>query len=681
MTKDVLPTLDSKAFAQYFGISERAASKALARGYRGLKWRGQSLAVRLVPGKGGPGGSRYEISAESLIAIDDQNLLVALATPILRATVSTISDQWKLRQQILQPILKADRGTTVRAEAIRQASSRSYPTTQGAKNFSERTIRGWVAEYERRGLAGLKRKARADRGAARVQVSRAWDRYAADAKLALHQCECIASDLRRYVRSLWANPTAFAGWKQTAFFASAELRRLTAEVLAAEVDETMLRSACEVPRAFVERERGYRALGVHGRDRKRHEDVSRPRIQRSIEGMRPMQRVMGDVHPLDIYYRRDDGSMATAKLVAFLDVATHRIRFDAVFLEKGEGVRTEHVVCSFIDMVRDPRWGLPEGLYLDNGREYQWDGFINDAMNLSGIAIHLDASAPTRDATATHRAQPYNAAAKGVLEGAFHQLEQRFFSALPGWIGGDRLLKKSANIGKAPDCWPGSRAELIQAIRNVQLLYNATTQKGRLGGQSPDERYAAFVESGWKRTDMAEHDLYAVFCAKETRTVRQGVIRFDGRVFYDDALAGLFAGTSVTIGIPKWGERDRLAVWDDRGQFLCVAEPDRPFVHDDTAGAIETSRRRGVQAKAILRMRQEVFPLDGRDLIAQAAAQVAATPRPERGAVVRFDPNQTQAGEALTASSAERASRIQAKDQNYRDAMGGILAKLVGNGK
>jgi len=31
-------------------------------------------------------------------------------------------------------------------------------------------------------------------------------------------------------------------------------------------------------------------------------------------------------------------------------------------------------------MVRDERWGLPSGLYLDNGSEYQWDGFINDAL-------------------------------------------------------------------------------------------------------------------------------------------------------------------------------------------------------------------------------------------------------------------------------------------------------------
>ena len=668
-------------FASSVGISDRKAREALRRCYQGKTWRGTTLDVRLVGALGGPGGSRYEVSAESLCGIDDQRSPAISSQPVVYHTAPVAVDQrWKFRQQIIQPILQTERASAERAKAIRDAVNYAHLTAQGAKTFSERTIRGWVAEYEQRGLAALKRKPRADRGAPRVRVSREWDRHVIEAGIAPQQADRIARDLQHYVRSLWASPTAFAGWKQTAFFASAELRRLTAAALGSAVDVGTVRAICEVPRDFVERERAYRAVGVHDRDRKRHEDISRPRIQRSIEGMRPMQRVMGDVHPLDIYYRRNDGSMATAKLVAFLDVATHRIRFDAVFLEKGEGVRTEHVVGSFIDMVRDPRWGLPSGLYLDNGSEYQWDGFINDAMNLSGIAIHIDGSLPPKSATATSRAQAYNAAAKGVLEGAFHQLEQRFFSLLPGYVGGNRLLKKSANVGKAPDCWTGSRAELAEAIRNVQAFYNSTPQNGRLGGLSPDEQFAALVEAGWKRTDMGEHDLYAVFCAKETRTVRQGVIRFDGRAFYDDALAALSAGTPVTIGIPKWGERDRLAVWDEKGRFLCAAEPDRAFFHEDQAGAIEASRRQKIQAGSVRRMREAVSPIDGRDLIAQAASEVVISAKPERGAVVRFDPNQTQAGQALVASSTERANRKRTKDQEYRDAMGGILQKLVGNG-
>ena len=596
-------------------------------------------------------------------------------------TNGTPVDQvWKTRQSIIQSIVVTEPGSAVRAQAIRDAADRGHFTAQGLKTFSERTIRGWVAEYEQRGLAALKRKPRSDRGTARVRVSREWDRHVAEAGLAPDESDHIASDLQHYVRSLWANPTTFAGWKQTAFFASAELRRLTMEALGSDADTGAMRSICAVPRVFVERERAYRAVGIHDRDRKRHEDISRPRIQRSIEGMRPMQRVMGDVHPLDIYYRRDDGSMATAKLVAFLDVATHRIRFDAVFLEKGEGVRTERVVRSFIDMVRDERWGLPSGLYLDNGSEYQWDGFINDALNLSSMTIHLDGSLPAQRATATSRAQAYNAAAKGVLEGAFHLLEQRFFSLLPGYVGGNRLLKKSANVGKTPDCWTGSRAELSEAIRNVQALHNAAPQHGRLRGLSPDEQFAALVQAGWKRTDMGEHDLYAVFCAKEIRTVRQGVIRFNGRVFYDDALAALSASTPVTIGIPKWGEHDRLAVWDERGRFLCVAEPDRVYFHEDTAGAIEASRRQKIQSGSIRRMREAVSPLNGRDLIAQSASEVVIASKPQRGAVVRFDPNQTMAGQELVASSPERASRKRTKDQEYRDDIGGILQKLVGNG-
>ncbi len=71
------------------------------------------------------------------------------------------------------------------------------------------------------------------------------------------------------------------------------------------------------------------------------------------------QQVIGDVHPADIYYTRADGSTATAKLIAWPDVANHRLRVLPVFLEKGEGVRQEHVIQSFIEMAGDPLWACP----------------------------------------------------------------------------------------------------------------------------------------------------------------------------------------------------------------------------------------------------------------------------------------------------------------------------------
>jgi len=48
------------------------------------------------------------------------------------------------------------------------------------------------------------------------------------------------------------------------------------------------------------------------------------------------------------------------------------------------------------------------------------------------------------------KAMPYNGAAKGSIESAFRTLELSF-AAIPGWIGGDRMKKKTYSEGKTPD--------------------------------------------------------------------------------------------------------------------------------------------------------------------------------------------------------------------------------------
>ncbi|TPJ12232.1 hypothetical protein FJW04_23630 [Mesorhizobium sp. B2-7-3] len=104
-------------------------------------------------------------------------------------------------------------------------------------------------------------------------------------------------------------------------------------------------------------------------NRKAYED-SRPRGRRSIEGMRPMELVVGDVHPIDIHLTRAEGSICTAKLIAFLDWATGRVWCDLIAFNKRGGVNNRDVIEVFAAMVEHPAFGLPEALYIDNGKEY-----------------------------------------------------------------------------------------------------------------------------------------------------------------------------------------------------------------------------------------------------------------------------------------------------------------------
>ncbi len=654
---------------------ERTVREGVKHCHAKHAWRGMMLNVIAVSGNGGRSGLQYRIEFDSLPPALQQKWLDIHGDiePVATKPLSTDSTNWDWRLAIIQPALQTAPRSTERAQVIRDLAAELHRDGRGReRRFGASTLRGWLEAYEARGVNGLARKNRADKGKGRTLISRKWDETAAATGLGLDECKAIAATLRKFIRSAWAGPATFAGWYQIAQVASAKLQQLTSTAAGMPINN----AACRLTRNLIERERKYRVVGLYDRDHKKWDDNSKPRIRRHIDDLMSMKLVAGDIHPQDIIYRRDDGSEATAKLSAWLDIGTGRIRLDPFFLEKGEGIRQSHVILSYIRMTQDQHWGLPGGLYLDNGGEYNWAEFADDAMRLQAVWFGQSPSLKQSQSSIT-RAKPYNAAAKGILEGAFNNLEKRFFSMLPGWIGGDRLRKKTANLGKSLVAWPGTKDELLTAIRNAETWYNDTPQYGRLGGRSPNEVLAKYIEDGWLRTDIAEADLLQAFCKRDSRIVRKGVVTIDGQVFYDDALACLSAGTRVQVGIPKWGALDRIAIWSLDEVFLCVAGIDQPFAHDDSAGAKEAARRQKVSRKAIAELRPDTEPLDGRAIVSAMAGRATLPPVPGRGGLVQFDPNQTIAGQAFIEEPPQRKKREDDEYEARRQKSSELLRRLT----
>ncbi|HHX0887881.1 TPA: hypothetical protein ACU6E5_006037, partial [Pseudomonas aeruginosa] len=107
----------------------------------------------------------------------------------------------------------------------------------------------------------------------------------------------------------------------------------------------------------------YALLAMHDKDARQFFDTRVPRIRRHRDGLRPMDIVVGDVHPIDILLTRADGSTVTPRAICWLDVATQRLHVTLVQLEKGEGIKQAHVAQSFTALCS--AWGLPRQLYLD----------------------------------------------------------------------------------------------------------------------------------------------------------------------------------------------------------------------------------------------------------------------------------------------------------------------------
>jgi hypothetical protein len=401
--------------------------------------------------------------------------------------------------------------------------------------------------------------------------------------------------MARYCRSLWAQD--LRGWRMMQLLALARLMKLTREAGFTGSDEH-LKQICRLPRGFIDRERAFGvAIARHDRDAKAFDDRL-PRIRRDYSALRAAELINGDVHPVDIYYLRDDGSLATAKAIAWMDAASRYIVVHLVFLGPGEGITMAHVAASFAAFVRD-EGVMPARLLLDNGAEYNWADFAAQAMRLVADSRMPLGGINDDDSRALIRALPYNASAKAI-ESRFRLLENNLRD-VTGYIGGDRMKSKTHNVGKAPVPYPGSQEDLWREVQTRVTFLNHTPSPV-IDGKCPAEIWATR-----ERHMVDYHDLQAAFGVEKTRQLKQGSFRLDGVTYTHDALMARPDLTALVIFIPIFGRRDLIACHHPKtGEFLCHARPDRAYDALDRAGARESARRKKLAKQAIGVMRDGV---------------------------------------------------------------------------
>lgn len=669
-------------------ISPRKARAVFSRAFEGKVWRGHRLVIRRVRGQGGDGGWSYEVRVDSLPAELRERLL---ADPSLIAAdqgvpeeIDDPGDVARWRFEVIEAALKQPNRSRERARAIEAASrvNRTFPSGRRGR-ISVRAIQGWIAAYERSGMAGLKDRPRSDRGGRRAFVSRQWDRAVPFDDAAKAQ---IAEEVLKEARSLWAANVS-CGWTWIARFTGDTLMKKT---MAAGFNPrpAELRAICKASRGFVERARAHRAIAIHDNDRKRWADKHLPRVLRTRDGRKPMAIVIGDVHHLDIMLLRPDGSTYTPKLITWHDWATNRLFAHPVFLPKGRMVRQADVIEAYVAMVGDPEWGVPEVLYLDNGGEYNWAELIDDAQRLNtevrclGGDDNMVASLNARRSSII-KSLPYNAPAKAV-EGLFGVLEGGVLSMLPGWIGGNRMKQKTANVGKKPAPYPLGEDEFRRSLALALEAYETHPQDGVLGGKSPRQVFAAGVEAGWERMDVNPDALRAVFARPEARTVTQGAFSYGGVKYTARAIQRLPAGTRIAVRIPLFGDKSRLPVLDHRGGFVCVAEPDQPYDALDPEGAREAARRAAEARAGIEDMRRETHPVNMEERLQALVSREPPAPVPESAGTIRLSGVLQRIGREMKIPPADRTAIEDAAEEQARAEQRAlrteVLNKLRANG-
>lgn len=614
---DWLPAGD---FARLVGISTDVARRVLRDCHSGKRWRGVELLVRKAPSPGGPKGLRYEVAAASL-----PSEIVPQARAVLVPAGEGPShdlEPWKLAA--VQSVRRAGKpGSAERAAAVRKlAAELSYPDgRKRGKPVSERTIRAWVKEYESGGYAALSRKGRADAGSRRVTVSRAWDRAAAEAGLDGAARQMVLERLEQAIKEEFK---AGGSWQTVQLNVTPVLCRASTQA-GMTIPAGVAFDLCKVPRNVIERFRPYKAVNIYRRDAGLSAAIQTPRVTRDRSHLAPMEWVAGDVHHIDIAFQRADGSLCTIKAIAWLDLATNRLFVTPVLLEKGAGVRREHVLRSFADMCADPSWGVPSRLYLDNGSEYALlDELTRDLLKLKELAGRaVDVRALEDLEPGVQKAKPYNPQAK-VIETTFAILEKKVLPQLPGHMGGNRMKKKTENQGKAPVPYDGDFESFAHDLRLSLDYYHRAPQHGHLNGKSPNDRFAHWISHGWQSVTLDRQQLEIAFSKIVTRKVHAGgVFSIDGRKYRDDALLSLGGTGRITVRVPLIGRGDVVYAFDDEDKLLCAALRAPVFAFGDPAGAKEQQR----QARELRHQMAAMGGVrrDGRDAMRDV---VAMTPEP-----------------------------------------------------
>lgn len=632
--------VDCESLSVIGALSQRKARLALSKVYRDVSetWRGASLIVRQVRGRGGRSGMRYEVRLDSLPA-DLQEAWKALQSPVERR--SSHGEKARLQREfwhhLIAPVLDLEKHSRERGAALAEIAGRQHFGPDGKPiTVSLRNLQRKINDYEAFDLTGLSREKRLDAGRKRVILSRAWDKAVAfdDATR-----ERLAHDLRQYVRGLIKAGEVFSVVK---LLAQDHLAQLTRKTGWTGTDDALTK-ACRIPANLIEAERAFANVYRFNRDRKGHED-NKPRIQRTAAGLRPMEIVFGDVHPIDVVLRREDGSTAHARAIAWLDFATNRLWLDVVLFAPGKGVTIAHVIQSFINMVS--AWGAPDHLYLDNGTEYNWAEFIDDALRLIqlGNAGPLVEIAPwDRRRSNIVRARAYNASAKPI-ENSFKQ-QELLWRVIPGWIGGDRMKSKSANVGRPPEPFPGSVDDFKAIVGNTLELYHLKAQKRRGFSEmvSPNQVLAEAAAGGWQPTMIDADALHVAFSAPKELVVDRGCVRFKSQRWTCDELMR-FQGRKVTALLPKWDDWSCLPIMMNGETWF--ARPDRHYDALDPAGAREASRRSNLAKNAVRQLDRSAPDVD---------------PLAERAAFLSRQPLLPAAPIAGIVTYSERASEIAAK--------------------
>lgn len=290
---------------------------------------------------------------------------------------------------------------------------------------------------------------------------------------------------------------------------------------------------------------------------KAFDDKCMPYISIDYSKIHSNQQWVADHHVFDVLVVDENGEVFRPWLSGWID---RKSRCIVGYVVNKVNPNSDIVLESFAEACK--KSGIPEGVLLDNGKDYKvYDLFNRDfeksIINQMGIKVTF--------------ATPYNAKAKPI-ERVFGTLEGSYCKLLPSYIGSDtkkrpkELKKKNVKLKQEVMQYE----EFKTFVDNMIKDYNNKPHSG-LDNESPLQVYKnSFVIPP---RVLKNDDILNLFMQRTTKTItvgRRGVRVPTLKHYYDNSKLFEFQGQKVYVRYdPKNVSRVYVYTLDDK--FICVA--------------------------------------------------------------------------------------------------------------
>ena len=225
---------------------------------------------------------------------------------------------------------------------------------------------------------------------------------------------------------------------------------------------------------------------------------------RDTTGLQVMQIVMGDAHTFDCWvsYRHPNGKVSAIKpkLVAWVDLRSRVILGDVICKDPNSDI----IKQSLLKMIYSDPGGVPEYLYIDNGKDFTSEGMTgrkrndrssgNDDIEFDDVTRGFYKSIGIKD---DHRALPYEPWSKGQIERFFGTVCNKFtkwMTSYTGTLTGSRTSAKvNKNINKMLESGQLLNMDEFYALWNT-FLHEKYEVKEQGGLKKLKEKYKVPIE-------------------------------------------------------------------------------------------------------------------------------------------------------------------------------------------